>query len=307
MKKVIGFGALNVDFIFKVENLNLEENPAYPVDVQAGGNAANTIAALAKLGIKCGFVGVVASDLYGKLILSELKKHKVNTSQITIRQTANSQVTSGIVETFFDKKGKRHLFVKPGVNSSLTEKEVDKNNFDSASIVHLTSFVQDQQFEIQKQLAATISSSVKISFAPGSLYCHRGLSQLEPIIKKTYILFLAQKEIYYLTGKSYRNGVGKLLDIGPKIVVVTLGASGCYVATSKKQILVPAKKVKVTDTTGAGDSLTAGFLYGLLNNYSIKKCAEIGNAMGSFSVQNIGARAGLPNRKELSSVVSLPK
>ena len=307
MPQVIGFGALNVDNIFKVENLNLSENPAFPIDVQAGGNAANTIDALAKLGIPCGFVGVVTNDAFGKLILSEFKRRKVDISQIIRRKAYDFSMTSGLVETYVDKKGRRALFVKPGVNSFLSQKEVNKNYFQNASFIHLSSFVDETQLKIQKSIVAKIPSGVKISFAPGSLYCERGLKALKPIIQKTYILFLAKKETYHLTGKSFKKAVNDLLRLGPKIVVITLGEKGCLVATSKEHLVINTRKVRVVDTTGAGDAFAAGFLFGLLKNLPIKKCAEIGNAVASFSVQKIGARAGLPNRKELFSVVSLPK
>lgn len=305
--QVIGFGALNVDNIFKVENLTLSENPAFPIDVQAGGNAANTIAALAKLGVHCGFVGVVANDAYGKLILSEFKRSKVDTSQIIRRKADNFSITSGLVETYVDRKGRRALFVKPGVNNTLTQNEINQAYFQNASFIHLTSFVDETQLKIQKSIVAKVSSDVKISFAPGSLYCARGLKALEPIIQRTYILFLAKKETYHLTGKSFKKTVNDFLRLGPKIIVVTLGEKGCFVAAPEGQLLVPSRRVKVVDTTGAGDAFAAGFLFGLLKNLPLKKCAEIGNAVAGFAIQRIGARAGLPNRNELASVVSLPK
>lgn len=307
MIKVVGFGALNVDNIFKVDNLLLAENPAHPVDVQAGGNAANTITALAKLGIPCGFVGVVAIDAYGKLIISEFKRRNIDTSRIIFRKSTDSLISSGLVETYVDRRGRRMLFVKPGVNSTLSIREIDYSYFNKASIVHLTSFVDDPQFHIQKMLIKKIPDKVTVSFAPGSLYAERGLKALAPFIKRTNILFLARRETYYLIGKSFKSAAGKLLSMGPKIVVVTLGEKGSFVVTRNEQFYLKARKVNVVDTTGAGDAYAAGFLYGFVNNFPIKRCAEIGSALASFSVQKIGARAGLPNRKELSSVVSLAK
>ncbi len=307
MIQVIGFGALNVDNIFKVENLLLAENPAYPVDVQAGGNAANTITALAKLGIHCGFVGVVANDAYGKLLISEFRRRKIDTSHIIIRKPQDAQNRSGLVEAYVDRRGRRTLFVKPGVNSTLKANEIDRNYFQNASIVHLTSFVDNNQFQIQKKIVAKIPSQVKISFAPGSLYCTKGLKEIFPIIRRTHILFLAKKESYHLTGKSFKKAADYLLSIGPKIVVITLGEKGCFVATKLQKFQMSAYKTKIIDTTGAGDAFAAGFLFGLLKNFPIEKCAKIGNALASFSIRKIGARAGLPNSKELASVVSLSK
>ncbi|OGD89330.1 hypothetical protein A2693_03830 [Candidatus Curtissbacteria bacterium RIFCSPHIGHO2_01_FULL_40_12] len=307
VSKVIGFGALNVDNIFKVNNLSLAENPAHPVDVQAGGNAANTITALAKLGVGCGFVGVVASDAYGKLIISEFKRRNIDISRIIFRKSADSLISSGLVETYVDKRGRRMLFVKPGVNGTLSINEINSDYFNKASVVHFTSFVDDQQFHIQKMLIKKIPDKVTVSFAPGSLYAERGLKALEPFIERTDILFLARRETYYLTGMSFKKAVEKLLTMGPRIVIVTFGDKGSFIATKGEQFIVKARKVKVVDTTGAGDAYAAGFLYGIVNNFPIKRCAEIASALASFSVQKLGARAGLPNRKELSAVVSLAK
>ena len=307
MPQIIGFGALNVDNIFKVENLSLSENPAYPADIQAGGNAANTIAALAKLGVSCGFVGVVANDAFGKLILSEFRRRKVDTSQIVIRKQPNLQATSGIVETYVDKKGRRSLFVKPGVNSSLAFKEINIDYLANAKFVHVTSYVDDKQFEIQKQVLKKLHNSVKVSFAPGSLYVSRSLREMESIISRTYVLFIEKKEAFYLTKKNYKEAATSVLKMGPKIVVITLGKDGCYVASDQSSFIKKPPKVNVIDTTGAGDAFAAGFLLGLVENYNLEKCSQLGNAVASFTIRRIGARAGLPNRKELSTIVSLTK
>ncbi len=307
MKRVVGFGALNVDNIFKVENLKMSENSAYPIDVQAGGNAANTISALAKLGVACGFIGLVASDAYGKLILSEFKKRKIDTSNINVRKQEGFSNSSGIVETYVDKRGNRALFVKPGANNTLRESDINMNYIKAFDYIHISSFVDSKQLEVQKKIVAKLPKNLKVSFAPGSLYVHRGLKAVLPIIKNTYLLTLAKNEAYHLTGKNYKKAAEYLISLGPKIVVITQGKEGCYIATKHSTFTQKARKVSVIDTTGAGDAFIAGFLFGLLNNQSMGKCAQIGNAIASFSVQNIGARAGLPNRKELTTIVSLVK
>ncbi len=306
MLKVVGFGALNVDNIFKVNNLSLAENPAHPVDIQAGGNAANTITALAKLGVSCGFIGIVTNDAYGKLILSEFRRRNVDTSHVLIRKS-ETLINSGLVETYVDRKGRRMLFVKPGVNSTLSLEEIDSEYFNKTSVVHFSSFVDDQQFHIQKTLIKQIPKDAIVSFAPGSLYVERGLKALELFIKRTDILFLTRKETYYLIGQNFNKASEKLLTMGPRIVIITLGEKGSFIATKHERHSVRARNVKVVDTTGAGDAYAAGFLYGIINKFPIKKCAEIASALASFSVQKLGARAGLPNRKELTSVVSLAK
>jgi ribokinase len=96
----------------------------------------------------------------------------------------------------------------------------------------------------------------------------------------------------------------KLLQTGVKVVVVKLGAEGCYVTNGKEQHTLAPLKVPVVDTTGAGDAFCAGFLYGLLNKQSLKDCAKLGNFVGSRSVIKMGARPGLPYKKDLGSALT---
>lgn len=307
MKQVIGFGALNVDNIFKVDNLLLEENAAYPADVRPGGSAANTTVALATLGVSCGFVGIVADDIYGKLLISDFKNRKVATKHVQVKKPQDILSATGSVDVFLDKKGRRLLFVKPGINSLLTLNNSDIKYLQNSYIIHISAFVDDKQLEIQKKIIGKIPQSVKISFSPGSLYASRGLAGISQLISRSFIIFLNKKEAYQLTHKNYKIAAKILLTLGPKVIVVTLEKDGCYVATKKKSFYSNTRKVNVVDTTGAGDAFSAGFLYGMLNNYNVEKCAEIGNAVASFAIQKIGARTGLPSRKELNTVVSFKK
>lgn len=307
MKKIIGFGALNVDNFFKVENLMLSENPAYPLEVQAGGSAANTITALAKLGIETGFVGVVAADASGKLIISEFKGRKVDISRLIIRKSHDLMVGSGSLDAFVDKYGRRSLFVKPQVNSTLKFHEIDIKYLNTADFIHLSSFVDEAQLKIQIKILSKINKSVKISFSPGSLYCSRGLQAILPIVRRTEVLFLEKREAYQLFKKNYKYAANQLLKLGPKIIVITTGKDGSYVTNGLESVETKIRKVRVVDTTGAGDAYTAGFLFGIYNDLNIKQSSELGNIVASFCVQKIGARVGLPNRKELASVVSFLK
>lgn len=307
MKTAVGFGALNVDNIYKVENLLLEENSAAPIDVQAGGSAANTIIALAKLEIPSGFIGIVASDAFGQLLIAEFKRKKVDTSKIIIQKAESLLTSSGQVEAYVDKKGRRQLFIKPGVNNLLKFSDVDIEYLNKAEIAHFSSFVGDKQLEIQIKTVAKLSKEVKISFSPGSIYCERGIRSILPIIKRTHVLFLDRREIYKLTGKNFKKGCEELLRLDPHIVVVTLGRDGSYTATKNEKIFTRAKKVKAVDTTGAGDAFAAGFIFGLINNSNLQECAKLANIVASFCVKKIGARSGLPNRKELAYVVELPQ
>ena len=108
------------------------------------------------------------------------------------------------------------------------------------------------------------------------------------------------KELEQITGESdAKKGAAFLLAKGVKVVAVKLGEKGCFVTDGEEQHAIEAFKTGVVDTTGAGDAFCAGFLYGLLNGTSLLECGRIGNFVASRKVTRMGARAGLPYKKDL--------
>jgi ribokinase len=296
---VVGFGALNVDRLFKVNKLAKAEEESFIEDYReaCGGSAANTAVGLARLGCKVGYIGKVGCDREGDLLLNDFCKEGVNTDGV-IRA---AQGKSGSVLGFVDKKGARALYINSGVNDTVKLEEVKIRYAAQAQFLHLTSFVGDESFQTQKKLLDSILDSTKISFDPGALYARKGFAALEPIIKKTYVLMPNAIELELLTGKAdYCKGADFMVGRGVKIVAVKLGGDGCYVTNGRERHLIEPFKVKVADTTGAGDAFCAGFLYGLVNGKSLFECGRLGNFVASRCVMKMGARAGLPFAKDLA-------
>jgi ribokinase len=107
-------------------------------------------------------------------------------------------------------------------------------------------------------------------------------------------------ELRLLTGEiDYCKGADFMVGRGVKIVVVKLGGDGCYVTDGRERHSIEPFKVKVVDTTGAGDAFCAGFLYGLVNSKSLFECGRLGNFVASRCVMKMGARAGLPFAEDL--------
>jgi ribokinase len=295
---VIGFGALNVDKLFKVNKLAEAEEESFIEDYAeaCGGSAANTAVGLARLGCKVGFIGKVGCDREGDLLIQDFRAEGANTDG-TIRA---GQGKSGSVLGFVDKKGARALYIDSGVNDTIEFDEINVEYVSQARFLHLTSFVGEKSFQTQKKLLSAIPNSVKVSFDPGALYARKGYANLEPILKKTYVLMPNAIELELLTGETdYCKGADFIVGRGVKIVAVKLGGDGCYVTDGRERHLIKAFKVKVADTTGAGDAFCAGFLYGLVNGKSLFECGRLGNFVASRCVMKMGARTGLPFAKDL--------
>jgi ribokinase len=120
------------------------------------------------------------------------------------------------------------------------------------------------------------------------------------MIKRAFVLMPNQNELKLLTKRaSYREGAKILLDKGVEIVAVKLGSKGCYVTDGRESHNLEPFKVKVVDTTGAGDAFCAGFLYGLIKGKSLFDCGRLGNFVASRNIMKMGARSGLPYIKDL--------
>jgi ribokinase len=269
---VVGFGALNVDKLFKVNRIAEAEEESFikSHSETCGGSAANTIIGLARLGCKVGFVGKVADDKEGALLLGDFRKECINVAGIVSAQRGES----GRVMGFVDAKGERALYIYSGVNDTIAFDEIKTDYVFGAKFLHLTSFVGNLSFKTQKKLLQNLPENVKVSFDPGTLYARKGLAQLEPIIGKSYVMMPNAKELSLITGEAdYCRGADFLIGKGVKIVAIKLGCDGCYVTDGHERLRIEAFKVKAVDTTGAGDS----------------RC-----------VTKMGARAGLPYRKDLA-------
>jgi ribokinase len=295
---IVGFGALNVDKLFKVNAIAAAEEEGFieAHEEQCGGSAANASVGLARLGCKVGFIGKVGGDKEGNTLLEDFRKEGVDTGGIVCAKYGES----GIVMGFVDREGQRALYIHSGVNDAIAFEEVNLEYVAQAKFLHLSSFVGEKSFLTQKRLLNTLPNNVKVSFDPGALYAQKGYRELASIIEKSYVMMPNAKELEQITGEADpQKGAAFLLAKGVKVVAVKLGERGCFVTDGEEQHAIEAFRTGAVDTTGAGDAFCAGFLYGLLNSKSLLECARTGNFVASRKITKIGARAGLPYKKDL--------
>jgi len=106
-----------------------------------------------------------------------------------------------------------------------------------------------------------------------------------------------------ITGETdYEKIAVKLLALGPKVVAVTMGAEGALIASAGKMAHVPAFKVSVVDTTGAGDAFMGGLSYGLLQDWDHRRVGLFANACAAICCTKVGARA-MGTRNEVVALI----
>jgi len=273
-----------------------------------GGSAANTIYGLAKLGVSTGFIGAVGDDAEGKLLRQDLQSAGADTGKIKVKPGART----GLALCLSDQLGRRSIYVLPGANNLLTINDLDTDYINRAKLLHISSFVDDAQFEVLLELMDRLGPSTRVSFSPGALYANKGLEALKPVMARTHLLFINRTELRQLTGDEVSAGAEICLEQGCHTVVVTLGKGAIYhksanavsyiMSAENEYVVESAQEEAATavDTTGAGDAFAAGFLYGFLNDRGLEECGRLGDIAARFSIARMGARQGLPTLGELS-------
>jgi len=299
----IGFGALNLDKLFKVRRVAGVDDESYITDFyeESGGSAANTIVGLARAGLKTGFIGKVGDDQEGHKLICDLEKEGVDVSNIVVERGAKS----GVALCFFDDRGHRTIYVMPGANDLLDMSDVNLEYVLRAKLLHLTSFIGETSFNTQKALLENLPDDVVVSLDPGAIYAQKGFSYIKPLIRYTDILLLNYEELSILAGRSsVEEGANMMLSLGVSIVAVKLGEKGCFVTDGRQRHYIEAYKRKVIDPTGAGDAFNAGFLYGLIKGKSLEECGKLGNFFASCKIGKPGTRSGLPKLSEIENFVA---
>ena len=255
-----------------------------------GGGGTNTSTTFAKSGLKTAFIGSVGDDHNGEIIKKELKKNKV--------KFLGKQHGKNGYSVIIDSDGDRTALTYKGCNNDvkILDKEMKKLK---ARYYYMTSMT-GKSFEFSKKIVKFAREiNAKVCFNPSSYLVKKGFTKLNSILKNTYCLILNDKEAESLTNIK---GIEKNLDvlqykiIMDGIVVITAGEKGAYAIYNHKKYQVPISKIKVKETTGAGDAFGSGFFAGIIKGKSIKFSLKMGINNAEHVIQHIGAKNGLLGR-----------
>lgn len=273
------------DFLFKEKKINPREiiKNLPLLEKSPGGITTNTLSVLSRLNVSVGYVGVIGNGVDGDHWMDNIGP--IDKSQI-VRIGKMS-----FCDCILTHKRKHRTFLSK-VNSKDNDFILDYGYVNSAKIFHISSLILDARkgIKITKSILPKISGPL-ISFSPSIFYITEGRETLLPILNRTEILFLNKKEMKYLQNHNPQKGSKTLIKYGVKIVVCTLGNRGSIITTEAEQFFVPRVNTEnIVDTTGAGDTFAAGFLYGLLKNMSLRNSAEFASKLAAASLGNYGLK-----------------
>jgi sulfofructose kinase len=295
--RVVGLGQVCVDYVGRV--------PAYPVEdtkmemegfyTSCGGPVATALVTLSRLGVSTSLLSTVSDDPFGRQITESLEKEGVDMSCLKmlpgyVSQFAFIAVTAG--------DGKRTVFWNRSTVPALTRKEVRLKDFSGAQILHLDGLMLGASMEAAKQAK---TSGMTVVMDAGTL--RDGTLELLSLVD---VLIASETFADPMVGAkaSKEETLQRLRELGPRQVVITLGPGGSIGLENGKVVRQGAFPVVSKDTTGAGDTYHGGYMYGLLQGWSMADCMAVASAAAALKCMNGQGWRGIP---ELEAVIDLMK
>ena len=279
-----------------------------PITLNIGGNAAIFGAVASKLGLETALLGALGDDDLGRLLGAKLNAAGVDTSRVIISDKSTTSATLVLANDI----GERSFFHHFGANRDLTGDVIDLEFIANAKALFLCSYFimpgleRNTAKQILKQAKDNnLTTFFDLAWDPS------GRWELidEGILDYVDVFIPNNDELVKITKKtSVPAAVRDLLDAGIDTVAVKMGAKGCYVENKKGQaIQLKAHDVNAIDTTGAGDTFNAGFVYGKLAGWDLEKIARFANAAAAFSVTKLGGATGAPTVDEIDNFLENSK
>lgn len=247
----------------------------------------------ARLGLKVAFIGLVGDDEFGRFMLAAMQERGLDISACVVEKA----MATGL-SVILAQPGDRAILTYPGSIPLLQINQIDKNMFSQSRHLHVGSyFLLDHlrpdlpsMFAEAKQMGLT--TSLDTNWDPREIW------DVAAILPHCDLFLPNEEEVLRITGqKDIKSGINQLAAQIPTLAVKR-GAQGGYAQQKAERVSAPALPIKVIDTTGAGDSFDAGFLFGYLNNYSLKDSLRLACACGSLSTRSAGGTAAQPSLDE---------
>ena len=305
---VVGFGESVVDFIPVGTDDGCTTYKACP-----GGSVANLCVVVSRLGVPSAFIGGVGKDSFGYFLRERIADYGVDTSSMIFTEECGTNLTFVHLKTGGQRE---YSFVNlPGAEKMVSLEQIDLEKIFHYRVLHVSSNAmacgktreaEPALLKIAKEHGMVISYDV--NYRPNFYHNEEeALEVLKTPLKWADIVKVKEEELEFLTGGRTSEHAKYLLDGGAKLVLITKGDEGSDYILPECEGHVPACRVNVTDTTGAGDCFLGGFLSWMLTNADLEAfrpedvhdAVVYGNKAAALSIQKTGAMSSVPSKYDI--------
>ena len=301
MYDIITVGSATVDVfahtkseLIKIKTSSSEEDLiAYPsgskilikeLRFTTGGGGTNTAVSLARLGHKVAYLGSLGNDENGKRILDLLKKEKIDfIGRLTNDITGYSIILDSIEHD-------RTILTYKGANNKLKFFNINQKKL-KTKWFYFSSMVSESFRTLEKLAEFAEKNKIKIAFNPSTYLAEKGSGYLKKILIRTTILILNKEESSLLVGKNnVKIMLKELYRLGPEIIVITDGKKSINAYDGKNIYVLIPNKIKVVESTGAGDAFASSFLSGIIKKNDVEFALKMGLANSESVITHPGAK-----------------
>ncbi|MCR8645137.1 ribokinase [Paenibacillus sp. N1-5-1-14] len=250
-----------------------------------GGKGANQAVAAARLGAHVQLIGCVGTDTFGKELVVHLEKQGVDVTNV--EPVTGSTGTASITVA----EGDNSIIVVPAANYRVTADFVESKRDVIANSDILVLQLEIPLEAVEKAVEIAHANNVKVILNPAPI---QELTA-ELISKVDYITPNEHEQLLLKQTHKEQELAGKL--------IVTKGSQGVTITKAGQEIQIPAYKVDVVDTTGAGDSFNGGLACALVRGLDLEEACRFGNAVGALSTTKLGAQSGMPTAEEVVAFI----
>ena len=303
MKDVVSIGILVADVISKPVKSLPERGKLMPIDsitLHSGGCALSSAVDMSKIGLDTAVVGKIGGDDFGSYLTTVLKDAGVETKGLAIGEDSNTSA-SVVVVGDDSERSFIHCF---GANGEFTYEDIDFEFVKDYKVAFFTGVNLMSSFD-GEPLGRAVRKARELGCITIMDTAWDASSRWMELVRDSlpYLDYFipSYDEAANITGKTEPSDIADvLMSKGVKNVAIKLGKDGCYIKTSEgNEYTIPTfLEIKPVETTGAGDAFSSGFITGIHMGWPLYKCGLFANAVGTFSVSQVGASTGIKSLAE---------
>ncbi len=300
---ILVIGEVNADLV-----LTGDVTPAFGQAEKIIDDAALTIGSsgaifacgAARLGLRVAYSGVVGDDIFGRFMVDNLRAREVDSSGIRVDPALKTGL-SVILSQANDRAILTHL----GAINALRAEQVDRALLRRARLVHVTSYFLQRalQSDLPALLAEAHSLGCTVSMDTNWDPAECWAGGLAEALLQVDIFLPNEQEAMAIANKADISAALTALAQNIPTVVIKLGAEGAICQQGAERIQAPGFQVAVVDTTGAGDSFNAGFLYGYLQKQPLADSLALACACGALSTRAAGGVSAQATLAEAQNMI----
>ncbi len=262
-----------------------EATKAWHKSVTSGGSAANTIHTLASLSTPCGYAGKISHDDLGTAFEKEFRDKGIHTHLLY------SDTGTGRVMAMVSRDSERTMATWLGAAAELLPDDFSPEMMKPYQYLYVEGYLVQDHRLIETILRTGHNIGLRVALDLSSFnIVEQNRDFLEHLIRSYVDIVFANEEEAMAYTSAQPEKAAQIIALQCELAIVKTGKSGSLIQKGDELTVIEPVPTSALDTTGAGDSYSAGFLYGLTHGLPLRQCGDIASLVSSKAVESFGAK-----------------